>query len=374
MLRLLFFSVIFGWAVYAFGQTPTYLHIPSPRGSRLPLARWAVQEAHLLGYDGVVVPVGTDQIEDPLSTDWSGFTAVVNDALSSGLKVHLRLLQNVPVKAYFNGVYVGPSAWVTRYNGGQTWSQPFRPPLAVCPWIAKLVWQKATDILYQACIQNELDPTLYAGEELTNEPGIRGAGGAYSGESFASGSWPNAPDGTIEPYFWTMLRKLRYSYSARGIPTYAVTLEGSAGQVGQIEINSILGEDAQRVSEGCTGWGFNRYETVPAATPQLAAACWQSRAIAQIQRMRLNPFIGNKPLFNTEFGMQNTPSLMTGAYPLSAYRGAVLQALRKTPGLAGGGWFLSISTNSLGTGFNLFNPDETPVDLPVGPLNPNSGL
>ena len=349
-------------------QTPTYLHIPAPRGSRVSLARWAIHEAHLLAYEGVVVPVGTDQIQDPLTTDWSGFTATVNDALKDGLKVQLRLLQNVPVKAYQNGVYIGPTAWVTRYNAGQTWTQPFRPPLAVCPCIAKLVWQRATDILFQACIQNQLDPTLYASEELTNEPGIRGAGGAYSGESFGTGIWPNLPDGTIEPYFWTMLRKLRYSYSAHGIPTYAATLEGTAGPVGQTEINSIVGVDAQRVAEGCTGWGFNRYESVPASCPIVAAQCWESRAVAQMKRMRANPLIGNKPLFNTEFGMRNSSTLMAGPYTVSQYRAAVLQVQRTTPGMVGAGWFLSVATNSLGAGFNLFNLDETPVGQPVGPL------
>jgi hypothetical protein len=369
--KLLFVSILLGWSMSLLAQTPSYLHVPAPRGARVNLARWAIQQAYALGYEGVVIPVGTDQIQDPLKTDWSGFTAAVNDALKDGLKVHLRLLQNVPVKAYLNGVCIGPTVWVTRYNTGQTWNQPFRPPLALCPWIAKLVWQKATDILYQACIQNQLDPTICASEELTNEPGIRGAGGAYTGDSFSSGSWPALPDGTIEPYFWTMLRKLRYSFSSHGIPTYAVTLEGTAGQTGQTELNSIIGEDAQRVTEGCTGWGFNRYETVPAMTPQLAAQDWESRALAQIKRMRANSLIGNKPLFITEFGMKETKALMTGGSSAAQYRQAVLLIQRSTPGVIGGGWFLSISTNSLGSGFNLFNEDETPVGLPVGPLTPS---
>ncbi len=368
MARLLFVSILIGWAMSLLAQTPSYLHIPAPRGPRVGLARWAVHEARSLGYEGVVIPVGTDQIEDPLATDWSGFTATVNEALADGLRVHLRLLQNVPVRAYRNGASVGPTVWVTRYNAGKTWGQPFRPPLAVCSWIAKLVWQRATDILWQACLQHQLDPTLYASEELANEPGVRGAGGAYSGDSFAVGTWPGAADGTIEPYFWTMLRKLRYSFSAHGIPTYAVTLEGTAGQVGQTEIDSIVGPDAQRVADGCSGWGFNRYETVPASSPSLAAQCWQSRALTQIQRMRANPLIGAKPLFNTEFGMRASAALMTGPYSASQYRQAVLQVQRKTPGIVGGGWFLSVSTNSLGAGFNLFNSDETPVGISVGPL------
>ena len=353
----------------AIAQTPSYLHVPAPRGSasRVALSRWAVSEAHQLGYEGVVIPIGTDSIQDPLSTDWSGFTATVNDALGDGLKVHLRLGQNVPVTAYANGIPTGATAWVTRYNAGKSWSTPMRPPLGVCPFISKLVWQKATDILYVACIAHQLDPTLYASEELTNEPGVKGAGGAYSGTSFSKGAWAQLPEGTIEPYFWAMLRTLRYGYSSRGIPTYAVTLEGTAGTVGQTELDSITGADAQRVSQGCTGWGFNRYETTPESTPGAAAVAWSQRAAAQIFRMRENPLIGAKPLFNTEFGMKDASYLMTGPYSSAQYRMAVLGAQRRQSGIVGGGWFLSVSTNSLGSGFNLFNSDETPVSGLVGP-------
>ena len=182
---------------FARGQVPTYLHVGTPRGSRVSMVRWAVSEAHALGYEGVVIGVGTDQIQDPLKTDWSGFSETVNDALNCGLHIHLRLLQNVPVKAYSNGVYIGPSAWVTRYNSGVSWPQPFRPPLSVCPYIAALVWQRATDILHDACIAHGLDPSKWCSEELTNEPGIGGAGGPYYGDSFSTGVWPAGSQGTI---------------------------------------------------------------------------------------------------------------------------------------------------------------------------------
>ena len=313
-------------------QTPTYLHVPSPHGSKVSLARWAVQEAHQLGYEGVVIPIGTDEIQDPTKTDWSGFTQTVNDALANGLHVHLRLLQNVPVLAYQNGAPMGPSVWVTRYNKGVSWQKPFRPPLSVCPYIAQLIWQPATDILYKSCLAHNLNPTKYASEELANEPGIGGAGGPYAGSSFETASWPAGAEGTIEPYFWTMLRSLRYSFTARGIPTYAVTLEGEAGSVGQTELNCVVGADAERVSQGCTGWGFNRYATVPSSNPEYAASTWTLRANAQITRMRLNPLIGNKPLFLTEFGMQNSASLMP-SFGFQPPTGAPLhQQLAQTPG------------------------------------------
>lgn len=356
-------------AVLSHAQTPTYLHVPSPRGTRVESARWAVQQARALGYEGVVIPVGTDQIQDPLKTDWSGFSATVNDALTAGLRVHLRLLQNVPVKAYQNGVVVGQTAWVTRYNGGKTWSQPFRPPLTVCPFISKLVWQRATDILVDACAAHHLNPSLVASEELTNEPGIRGAGGSYFGSSFAEGVWPAGAEGSIEPYFWSMLRLLRYSYSSRGIPTYAVTLEGTAGAAGDTELSCVVGPDALRVSQGCTGWGFNRYASSAAASPVLAAQYWSSRATAQISRMRRNPLIANRPLFNTEFGMKNSNALMVGLsedVSVSDYRCAVMRAQRSLPGV-GGGWFLSISTNSLGSGYQLFDAQGFAIGGLVGP-------
>jgi hypothetical protein len=320
-----------------------------------------------LGYEGVVIPIGTNQIQDPISTDWSGFAATVDDALKDGLKVHLRLLQNVPVKAYKNGVAIGPSAWVTRYNGGHSWTQPYRPPLTVCPFIAKLVWQRATDILYNACIANGLDPALYGSEELSNEPGIGGVGGPYAGDSFEKGIWPSGAEGTIEPYYWTMLRKLRYSFSSRGMATYAATLEGTAGTVGQTELNSVIGVDAQQVSEGCTGWGFNRYESVPASTPLLAAQYWSLRAATQIARMRANPLIGKKPLFNTEFGMKLSKSLMTGSFSADVYRRAVLGAQRATSGIVGSGFFVSVATNSMDSVDALFSADETPFGGVVGP-------
>jgi hypothetical protein len=357
-------------AAISFAQTPTYLHVPAPRGTRVQMARWAVQRADSLGYEGVVIPVGTDQIQDPLRTDWSGFSATVNDALDAGMKVHLRLLQNVPVRAYQNGVAVGPSAWVTRYNGGVSWSQPYRPPLAICPYISKLVWQRATDILYDACVARRLNPARYASEELANEPGIRGAGGAYFGDSFANAIWPAAPEGSIEPYFWKMLRTLRYSYTARGIPTFAVTLEGTHGAVGDIELASVTGFDAQRVSEGCSGWGFNRYATSASRTPYLAASWWSARANDQVSRMRKHPLIGSKLLFNTEFGMKNSSALMTGLsddVSIADYRLAILGAQRSLGGVVASGWFLAISTNPLGSGYQLFNADGSAVGGFVGP-------
>src|SRR5580765_2151076 len=100
MKRIFSFLLCIASACVVYAQNASYLHIPSPRGTRVAAARWAVKEAHLLGYEGVVIPVGTDQIQDPLKTDWSGFIATVNDALDDGLRVHLRLLQNVPVRAY----------------------------------------------------------------------------------------------------------------------------------------------------------------------------------------------------------------------------------------------------------------------------------
>jgi len=354
-------------ASLGFPQTPTYLHVPAPRGTKVAAAQFAVAEASLLGYDGVVIPVGTDEIQDPLTTDWSGFAESVDEALRFRLKVHLRLLQNVPVRAFSNGVAIGPSAWVTRYNNGVTWNAPFRPPLSVCPYIAKLVWQRATDIACAECVNAGLNPVNYISEELTNEPCVGGAGGPYAGTSFATGVWPSLPQGTIEPYFWKMLRTLRYSYSSHGIPTYAATLEGTAGTVGQTELNCLAGDDAARVSAGCTGWGFNRYASVPCSSPSLEAASWSNRAQAQITRMRLNPLIASKPLFITEFGMKNSSSLMTGPYSVCEYRRAVLNAERSLPGVIGGGWFLSISTNTLGLGYQLWNSDQSVVDDLVGP-------
>ena len=167
-----------------------------------------------------------------------------------------------------------------------------------------------------------------------------------------------------------MLRSLRYSYSARGIPTYAVTLEGEAGSIGQTELDCVIGPDALRVSQGCTGWGFNRYATVPCSSPYLEATSWTNRALVQIARMRLNPLIGSKPLFNTEFGMKNSSALITtldDSFSIVDYRRAVMRAQRSLPGIVGGGWFLAISTNSLGSGYQLFNADQSAVIGLVGP-------
>jgi hypothetical protein len=333
------------------------------------MAEWAVAEAQLLGYEGVVISAGTDEIQDPLSTDWSGFTDTVTQALRAHLKVHLRLLQNVPVTAYHNGIAMGPSAWVTRYNGGVSWSQPYRPPLAVCSYISKLVWQRATDILYNACVANHLDPSKVASEDLANEPGIGGAGGPYYGTSFSTGVWPTGAEGFIEPYFWSMLRLLRYSYTARGIPTFAVTLEGTAGSVGDVELSCVAGPDALRVSQGCTGWGFNRYASL-SGSPFLSARAWSSRFNAQVARMRANPLIGAKRLFNTEFGLKNSSVLISGLssdVSIADFRNAVLSAQRSSTGVVGAGWFLAISTNSLGSGFQLFDANESEVGGLVGP-------
>lgn len=354
----------------SWGQTPSYLHVPAAKG-RLQQALWCIDQAKALGYEGVVLPVGTNSIQDPDRTDWSAFESAVREAARLGLRLHLRLMQDVPVSTFSGGVRTGDSAWVTRFNGGVSWSTPFRPPLTVCAAIAQRVWQVALD--RALAVYGSLGlagPALISLEE-TNEPGVGGAGAAYSGTStFASVSAAGA-QGFIEPEFWAMLWELQSHFDPRGCRLYAVTFEGQQsdndrdGRVdAQVEIDSVCGVYAQAVlmDPKVRGVGFNRY-SVPASSVSACGSSWGYREDWEARHLRANPLLRGKGLFVTEFGV----SSRSVAGRVDLYRLAVLRRQRASVGLDGGGMFLSLSTNALNRGFELWGSDLGVVGGFVGP-------
>lgn len=358
----------------AAAQTPTYLHIPAPKG-RQSLALWAIDQAKSNGYDGVVLPVGTDRIQNPdagYSVTWADFDACAKECARLRLRIFLRLLQNVPAYAYSNGVRIGPSAWATKYNGGKTWDTPNRPPAALWSLIPKKIWSPALGYVWNAYKAKGLDATAYIACELTNEPGIGGQGGPYVGSSkpsYPGSGWPSAPEGTIEPEFARMLRVMRYAFPARGCRTFAVTFEGQHGDASANEVASVdpANTDWQQIAAGCSGFGFNRYMTVPASSPDAAANIWRTREQAEVELLRSNPLIAGKSLFLTEFGMSADPRLRNGDGSLADYRTEIVRTQRQLSNIVGAGLYTSVSTNSKTSGFELWDALKQPIGGIVRP-------
>jgi hypothetical protein len=388
-------------------ETPalSYLGIPVPKGAYLPKALWSIDEAKRDGWDGVETGIGT--YNDPDNIDMSGLQAAAELAAKDKLRMHLRLLQAVDAEQKINGSFQ-PSKWAVRYNGGEAWSQPYRLPKSVAVEAAKRVWQKAIDTVVLAYKSAGLEPTQYVSAEGMNEAGIGGANGPGLGrwsalrgpydafkhtwkdylsshnssdyeraksdflKIFPESLWNNdkpLEEGSIEPDFFTELRSMLAVLDDRGIKIYPLTLEGEYGKVGQHEIDSYTGPDVAWIaSKYGNRAGFNRFMTSPAATPDECGENYAARAHYQIDRMRKNPFLSGD-LFNTEFGMENLPSSITGNYDIAEGRQAILTRQRNLEGIVGGGFFISISTNKLASGFNLFDDNQQPIGkFAVGPV------
>lgn len=349
----------------------SYFILPSPK-ERRALVLWGIAEAVRLGYEGVTFEIGTDAIQNPGTTDWGDFSTCVAAAAAAGLYLRLRGQLNVPRYAYSKGAVTGPSSWVTLYNSGVVWPEPFRPPIAVAKRIASLVWDRAWALAAAAYKAKGHDPLAYIPFEGANEPGIRGAGGAYSGSSFGSATWPSGPDGFIEPYFFAMLRAAIEETAIPATQIWPITLEGQYGAAAVNEMQCMVGSDAMAILARCPRLFTNKYCPSVSSADQ-AGSVWQTRwqaQVANVQNHLLKSFGHTVPLQVMESGFDLAYAKGNTVFAAEA-RQSVLLAAR---GVVDAGIFCAVNTNELTQDFNLFNASMSgstvtalPVGKPVGP-------
>jgi hypothetical protein len=371
--------------------TPSYLHVNTAE---------EVEQAALGKWDGVVINLTSTS--NPNKHDWTVFTAQLNAAAQHGMLVLLRLGAAGAAAKNSDGT---PSWWATNYNNGKTWPTPNRLPITVARMYAQIYLKKAIEIAVNIFSARNLVANLTLA--IGNEAGVGGAncvclgrwsvlGQIYNSqfkpawahyltthsqsdylkaknyflEVFPMDMWLESgpiPEGTVEPYYWSMIRaEIEQLGDASGLPIFPYSFEGAKGTVGQREIDSYKGIDAQWIADRCGNRaGTNRYMNTPCDTPGKCGIAYVTDLGAQIGRMRKNPRLTG-PIFNIEFGMHMKTKdtdlqLIIGHYDIAEGRQAVLTAQRAMNLIVGGGFYRARADDGLSIGFNLANADGSAV-------------
>lgn len=377
---------------------PILLTGPEAFGSSLQQAQEVVQLAAKNGYNGVSLGIGIERMSDPNAIDLSGVRTVTRAAMQAGLKyICWRLDVDVP----------NNQPWADACNGGAIWPIATRPPQGAWARIAG-IWQQARDVSAAEMAADGVDPSTGLIFVMVDEPGIGGVGGPSLGPWSVSGFYYNlflatgdptwftvafpaelagAPEGNIEPGFWTMLRGIR-SLVNFGAKNYCVSFEGAEASLPN-QVASVTGADAEWVYSNSDGFalnifGLNARKTFDSIsftftranlTPVQEAAGWKSRLDKLLAMIRVNPILANEHVVLTEFNVS------TGRLPDLAdyfpYREEILKQAMSYPNLDAAMIFSAYSTDPSTASMQLFNRvvtngvvTITPLgSQPVGPAN-----
>lgn len=354
---------------------PTILNGTDAAGSSLVQAQEIVQLAAQHGYNGIAVGIGSGKITNPDSVDLSGVRTITRAAMQAGLQyVCFRLEASIPDN----------QAWADKYNGGQLWPVANRPPSGTWPAIAS-IWQQARDIAASEVVAAGKLPSQALIFILCNEPGIGGVGGPSLGNWGTMGfyynlfqatgdpawflvAFPNellgAPEGYIEPGFWTMLRGIQ-SLVSFGAKVYAVGFEAADSSLpGQM--SSTSGPDAEWVYAHSDGFAFNVFgpnarplkdsltgaNTRASLTLVQEAAAYKSRVDKVLTVFRANPLLATKGFMLSEFNVA-AARLPVFADPFP-YREELLKQVMSYSGMDGSLMFTAYSGDVTANSFNLF--------------------
>jgi hypothetical protein len=368
---------------------PILLTAPDAAGSSLPQAREVVQLAAQHGYNGISLGIGMARMTNPDNADLSGVRTVTRDAMQAGLKyVCWRLDVAVP----------NNQLWADEFNGGSIWPVGARPPQGAWEKIAA-IWQSARDISAEEVTAAGKDPSKALIFVLGNEPGIGGVGGpslgpwSYSGfyynlfQATSDPTWfqmafpadlTGAPEGYIEPGFWTMLRALTANvrFNAK---TYCVSFEGAESSLAG-QVSSVTGPDAAWLYANTDGYALNIFSTnarklfdsvtgtVTRATltPAQGALAFKARLDKLLAVVKSNPILANEKVVLTEFNAS------AGRIPDFAdaflYREEMLKQVMSHPGLDGSMIYSAYATDPTTASLQLFNRTLVNGSLTITPV------
>lgn len=381
-----------GWAQVNTTR-PILLTGPVAFGASLPQAQEVVQLAAQHGYNGVSLGIGIERMADPNNIDLSGVQAITHAAMQAGLKyICWRLDVDVP----------NNQLWADACNGGTIWPIATRPPSGAWSRIAA-IWQQARDTSAAEMTANGVNPSRGLIFVLVDEPGIGGVGGPSLGPWSTSGFYYNlflatgdptwftvafpaelagAPQGYIEPGFWTMLRGVR-SLVKFGCKTYCLSFEGSEASLPN-QVASVTGPDAQWVYANTYGFAINVFGpnsrrtfdsisftfTRANLTPVQEAAAWKTRLDKLLAMVRVNPILANKRVVLTEFNVS------TGRLPDLAdyfpYREEILKQAMSYPNMDASMIFAAYSTDPATASMQLFNRVVTNGVVSITPVGSNA--
>lgn len=399
MKRLLAATVSLLFAALGFCQTrPILLSGPDAQGSSLAASLDAVKLAKDSGYNGISLGIGIQRFSNPESIDLSGVRTVTRAAMDAGLQyVCWRLDVDVP----------NNQAWADYANGGAIWPVATRPPQGAWVRIAQ-IWQSARDLSAQEITAAGKSPSKVLIFVLANEPGIGGVGGPSLGPWSYSSFYYNlyrstgdtqwflaafpaellgAPEGYIEPGFWTMLRGIRGRVNF-GAKAYCVSFEGADSSL-PAQLASVTGTDAEWLYTHNAGFALNVFGTnarklfdsvtgtVTRAplTPVQESAAFSARLDKVLGQMRQTPLLANEGVLLTEF------NISTGRIPDFSdpflYREELLKGVMAYPGLDGAMIFSAFADDPTANSMQLFNrifangvyTIEPVGSNPVGPAN-----